>query len=70
VVGAFEFCESEPYRRLVSERSEALVLSGKATLSDVDANSSVKPLDPEVSLLDSAKVRGGTLFGKFIESIG
>jgi hypothetical protein len=58
VVEVSEFCEAEPYRRLVSERFEALVLLGKVPLSDADANSSAEPLDSEVLLLDSGKSRG------------
>jgi hypothetical protein len=69
LVGFSEFCEAELYRELVSERFEALVLLGKVTLSDADANSSAEPLDSEVLLLDSAKAEGATSFGKFIEAI-
>jgi hypothetical protein len=69
VVRDSEFCEAEPYRVLVSERFEALVVSGKVTLSDADANSSAERLDSEVSLLDFAESKGGTLLFKFIESI-
>jgi hypothetical protein len=68
VVGAFEFCEIEPYRHLVCERFEALVFLGsKVTLSDIDANSSAESSDSEASLPDSAEAR--TLLLKFIESI-
>jgi hypothetical protein len=69
VVGASEVCEAEPYRRLVSKRFEALVVSGKVTLSDADANSSAEPLDSEVSLLGSAKAKEAISFGKFTEAI-
>jgi hypothetical protein len=61
--------KAEPYRRLVSERSEALVVSGKVLLSDVDATSPEKSLDSEISLLDPAEAKGGTSFLEFIENI-
>jgi hypothetical protein len=80
--GSFEFCEAEPYRRLVSEFCEAepyrvlvferfgaFVFSGKVLLSDVDASSPAKSLDPEVLLFCSAKARGGAISGIFIETI-
>jgi hypothetical protein len=68
-LGASEFCESELYRELVLGRFEALGLFGRVTLSDVDATSSEKSLDSEISLLDPAEAKGGTLFVEFIENI-
>jgi hypothetical protein len=67
VVGVF--CEAELYRKLVLERFEALILSGGAALSDVDASSFAKSLDSEVLLLDSVKTEEVPLFGIFIEAI-
>jgi hypothetical protein len=63
VVGVF--CEEESYRRLVLERFEALGLSGRVPLSDLDSKYFAKPLDSESSLLDFSKTERGILFFKF-----
>ena len=59
MVGAFEFCEAELYRRLVFKRFEELVFLCEVHLLDLDVNFPAKQLYLEVLLLGSAKSVGG-----------